>query len=374
MHRYCGYGRRSLRALMGAGVASVLATVLATVLSACGGGDSPAVPAGPSLSGTAATGAAIVGGTVSLKCVAGTGTSAVTGTDGNFSVSLSGVTLPCLVRVAYTDANGVAQKLHSLATAAGNVNITPVTELMVANLTGGAPTAAFDTFNAAKTGAITAAQVTAAATTVKSYLKNTLGMDVANLPDDPVGTKLVPKVGGVGGDAFDKVLDDLKAKLATSGKKLGDIAGDLAKSGGGGSSGAGTLVVTNATNPARNGTYAPDTALGSPSGSDSNITGNTKDGKFELNIRLASNGALKGAAFWYFDANNVITFFSCNTTTIPCPSTISYEPLGKLILLSKAELSQTNGPFDSSPEALVSGGGKITLDGSLSANGFVLGK
>ena len=345
--------------------------VLAATLAACGGGSGTAAV---SVNGTAATGASIAAGTVTLKCVSGTSSVATTGTDGSVTMDISGVTLPCVGRVDYKDSSGVAQKLHTFIGAAGTANITPVTDLLVANLTGGTPADAFDKFDAAKAKTYTTALVKAAAAAVKTYLKNTLGVDTTNLPDDPVGTKLTAKSGSVAGDAFDKVLDDIQAKLKAGGKKLSDIAGDLAKSGGGSAAVAGTLVVTNATNAARNGTFAPDTALGSPTGSDSNITGVTKDGKFELNIRLASNGTLKGAAFWYFDSGNVTTFFSCNTTTIPCPSTISYEPVGNKILISKAELSETNGPYDTNPEALVSGGGKITLDGSLSAATFVLGK
>ena len=49
-----------------------------------------------------------------------------------------------------------------------------------------------------------------------------------------MGTKLTAKSGSVAGDAFDKVLDEIQAKLKTAGKKLSDIAGDLAKSGGSG--------------------------------------------------------------------------------------------------------------------------------------------
>ena len=353
--------------------------VTAAILAACGGGGVNA-PAAASVNGVAATGAAIAAGTVTLKCVSGTSTAAVTGTDGSFTVDIGSVTLPCVGRVDYKDSNGVAQKLHTFIGAAGTANITPVTDLLVANLTAGTPADAFDKFDAAKAKTYTTALVKAAAAAVKTYLKNTLGVDTANLPDDPVGTKLTAKSGGVAGDAFDKVLDDIQAKLKAGGKKLSDIAADVAKSGGGTSGGGsaaapGSVVVTNSAVPSRNGTFAPDTALGSPTGSDSNITGNTKDGKFELNIRLASNGSLKGAAFWYFESGNVITFFSCNTTTIPCPSTISYEPLGKKILLSKADLSETTGIFDpNNPETLVKGGGKITLDGSLNADAFVLGK
>lgn len=211
------------------------ALALAATLAACGGGTGTA-PA--SVNGTAATGASIAAGTVTLKCVSGTSTAATTGTDGSFTIDISGVTLPCVGRVDYKDSSGVAQKLHTFIGAAGTANITPVTDLLVANLTGGTPVDAFDKFDAAKAKSYTTALVKAAAAAVKTYLKNTLGVDTTNLPDDPVGTKLTAKSGSVAGDAFDKVLDDIQAKLKAGGKKLSDIAGDLAKSGGSGSVGA----------------------------------------------------------------------------------------------------------------------------------------
>ncbi len=204
-------------------VASILA---ASLLAACGGSDN--APAS-TISGTAATGAAISGGTVSLKCAAGTVTPATTGANGNYTMSVSGLTFPCVGRVDYKDSSGIAQKLHTFVSGLGVANITPVTELIVANLTGGTAASAFDNFDTlVKTKAFTASQLTAAAAAVKGYLK-TLGVTVDDLPSDPIGTSLVATSGGVAGDKFDKVLDALGALLTKNGKKLSDVVADVSK-------------------------------------------------------------------------------------------------------------------------------------------------
>jgi hypothetical protein len=207
------------------------AAALAAMLTACGGGGGSggSATATATVAGTAATGAAIASGTVTLQCISGKTSSATTGSDGSFSIDVTGVTLPCVGRVDYKDSTNTAQKLHTFISAAGTANITPVTDLLVANLTSGTAADAFDKFDATKAKAFTAAQVKTAADSVKTYLKNTLGVDTTNLPDDPVGTKLAAKTGSSTGDKFDAVLDDLATKLKGSGKKLNDVEGDLSK-------------------------------------------------------------------------------------------------------------------------------------------------
>lgn len=204
------------------------ATLAASFLSACGGGDTAG--ATPTVSGTAATGAAIAGGSVSMSCVSGPSTSATTAPDGSYSLSVSGITFPCIARVSYG-----TEKLHSYVSAAGAANITSVTELLVAKLTGGSALDAFDKFDAVKAKALTAAQVTAAIEAVKAYLV-TLGVSVTDFPADPIGVKLTAKAGSVSGDKFDAVLDDLQAKLKAGSKKLSDAVADINKGTSGGTS------------------------------------------------------------------------------------------------------------------------------------------
>lgn len=204
---------------------------LLAALTACGGSSGSGSTASV-VTGVAATGLAISGGTVSLKCVSGTASYPATGTDGSFSIDVSGVTLPCVARVNFKDASGTAQQLHSFVSAAGNVNITPITELLVAKLTGAAAANAFDTFNAALLKAISATQLSDASKAVKAYLAANLGMTVTNLPDDFVGTKFKPKTATTAGDAFDGVLDDFKVKLGA--KSLADAEGEVIIAGGNG--------------------------------------------------------------------------------------------------------------------------------------------
>lgn len=192
------------------------------LLAGCGGGDSPA-PASSTISGTAATGAAISGGTVTLKCTAGTASTVTTDVNGNFSVSPSGITFPCVGRVDYKDSSGISQKLHTFISKSGVANITPISELIVASLTGTSPANAFDNFDTAvKPKNFTATQVTAAVVAVKAYLKGQ-GLAVDDIPSDPLGTAMVATSSGTPGDKFDKVLDALGVLLTKNKQKLSDL-------------------------------------------------------------------------------------------------------------------------------------------------------
>lgn len=195
----------------------LLTGAAAAALTACGGGGSSgtAAPVTLSVGGTAATGAAIAAGTVTLKCMSGTSTAVTTGVDGSFTIDVGSVTLPCVGRVDYKDAAGVAQKLHTFIAAAGTANITPFTELIVANLTSGTAVDAFDKFDATKVKAITTAQLTAAIAAIKAYFV-TLGLAVTDFPADPIGTKFVAKNSTTAGDKTDALLDALAAKLVSS--------------------------------------------------------------------------------------------------------------------------------------------------------------
>lgn len=90
-----------------------------------GGGSSSPPPGG--LSGTAATGAAVGSAAVTVVGANGATVGTTTAADGTFTVSLSGLTAPFLVRVAL----GGGGFLYSVGSAAGTVNITPFTDLIV---------------------------------------------------------------------------------------------------------------------------------------------------------------------------------------------------------------------------------------------------
>jgi hypothetical protein len=133
-----------------------------------------------------------------------------------------------------------------------------------------------------------------------------------------------------------------------------------------GSTVLGNMVVTGIGSNARNGTYAPTTAT-QASGVDTDVNGQTTDGKFELDVVYASNGTIKSAAVWFFGSGSSITFFGCNNGTVPCGNLVGYEPLMKQILFNKVVLSQVTDPFASGGMTLVSGGEKIQVEGQISA-------
>jgi hypothetical protein len=189
---------------------------VALALAACGGGSDSADPATPStplaLTGTAATGAAIANKLVEAKCK-GAAASANSQNDGTYSIALPGGQLPCVLRV--TAADGTV--LHSVATGSGSAakaNITPVSELVLANLSATAPASFFGSFDATAAAALTQVKADAAVTAVVGTLK-TAGVDLTAAGHVLTGS-LVAASGSTAGNALDQGLDALKSKLATA--------------------------------------------------------------------------------------------------------------------------------------------------------------
>jgi hypothetical protein len=150
--------------------------VTALLVTACGssGGDTPAIiddGAGLStLSGTAAAGAPIIG-TVTIKDSASpANTKFVTiEADGNYSVDVSDLTAPYMVRAdGYVGGN--EYHLYSAGTAAdvgGTINITPLTDLIMANIAG---TVAQTYFDSGDFSGLTATELTTQADALKAKL------------------------------------------------------------------------------------------------------------------------------------------------------------------------------------------------------------
>ncbi|MEY3446034.1 MAG: hypothetical protein RIR45_789 [Pseudomonadota bacterium] len=174
------------------------------VLAACSGGTT-----NPGINGLAATGAALANASVTVKCASGTPLIGTTGVDGNYSIDLGlGQNAPCMVQVT----NGTVT-LYSFASAAGRVNITPLTDLVVTKALGSDPASAFASYSSATGNTITAG-MSAAKAYVSAQITTLIG-----------GTQSGDPITGVFkvGDANDKVLDDLAAKLLTDGKSQGDL-------------------------------------------------------------------------------------------------------------------------------------------------------
>ena len=194
---------------------------LCGALAACGGGGGDPTPTGPTvaalaLSGTAATGAAIAGQSVEAKCASGSG-SATSAADGSFTINIAAAALPCLLRVTAAD-NTV---LHSLAAGSGAslvANITPLTHLVVAAVAAGDPAAFYAAFSTGTAGSVTTTSAAAAIASVVAKLK------AAGVDPTPLGNlltaSLVAANGSTVGNAYDVLLDALKAKLTGSGTTL----------------------------------------------------------------------------------------------------------------------------------------------------------
>jgi hypothetical protein len=116
-----------------------LALLGSLLLAACGGGSGSGSPPTPiaSISGTAAVGLPLVG-SVTVKDAAGRTKSVTLSSNGGYTLDVSGMTAPFVFRAEGT-AGGKTYVVHSAATAAdvnGNINITPLTDLVVANIAG----------------------------------------------------------------------------------------------------------------------------------------------------------------------------------------------------------------------------------------------
>jgi hypothetical protein len=189
---------------------SLTAMAAASLLAACGGGGGGTAVTAPTLSGTAATGAPITNGTVSMKCAGGAATTTTTTAAGGWQISLSGQTLPCAIEVSGGNlAAGV--KYQSLALQAGVANITPLTSLIVANAVGQDPSTWFA--NPAIATSLASVQA-AAITTAMNTVNNQLGLTAGLLNN---GNPLTSTFQANGTDPLDKVLDAIKAALASSG-------------------------------------------------------------------------------------------------------------------------------------------------------------
>lgn len=197
-------------------IGMLMLALLLTLLTACGGGSgggASIAPALPSLSGTTAIGSPIVGGTVDVICASGAALTTTTGMSGDWQITLAGQTLPCAVRVTGGTINGTANTMayHSIVTSAGIVNVTPLTDLAVANLLGNANLAAwFNGLAAAPTtlATINNAQIQAALTQLRSALNALTPLAGIN----PITTAFTPTPG----NTIDDMLAALQAAIANT--------------------------------------------------------------------------------------------------------------------------------------------------------------
>ena len=193
------------------------ASFLAAGLAACGGGgggnDSTTVAPTPTplaLSGTAANGAAIAGATVEAKCASGSAT-ATTDSGGVFSLSLATGALPCALKVPTGDGAFLYSAIGGSGAGSFTVNVSPLTQLIVARAIGVSPDTLFNEF-ATRVASITSASLSDALAAVKTTLA-AAGIDLANI--NPISDTLV--VGNAHGlkiEALITTLTDSSTSLA----------------------------------------------------------------------------------------------------------------------------------------------------------------
>ena len=218
-----------------------LAMATAGLLVACGGSpsDSPAPSGnggtgngatGITLTGVVAKGAALVGASVSAKCATGTVTAATTGADGSYTITMTDGALPCLLEATGTGADA-ALVLHSVAAGTGSgsatSNITPLTELLVAQLTGQDPA---DYMASVSTGDIATTVTTGSVSSAQTAVLGTLtaaGVDTSAITNLVSGA-LVAANGGTTGNGYDLVLDNLATALTTAGTTLAELTETVA--------------------------------------------------------------------------------------------------------------------------------------------------
>jgi len=181
-----------------------MSAVLLVVLAACGGGGGGSGSA--TLSGVAATGAAIAGQTVTVKNAAGTTATALTGTDGSFTVTIS-ASAPYVLSVV--DGNNVTW--YSYAPASGTVHINPMTTLALLSANGNAPLDELMTNWASST--LSEAAVLEAAKKVNANLQSVF---IANGIND-LSTNIFNAFFEANGTGLDAVLDDLNIGFSCDG-------------------------------------------------------------------------------------------------------------------------------------------------------------
>lgn len=208
----------------------VLMAGMVSTLAACGGGggghNEPPVSTTPppppvttpppvsyaiTMTGTAATGAAIANGTVTTTCRTGSAT-ALTNADGSFTVKVPAPAEgPCILSLTQ---NGVT--LRSIASGDGaKANITPLTEMFVAYVatSSGAGVAAtpVQLAQSANVRIIVGNATMMQATANRVALIASTAANGVAVPSDFLSATLVPKSATNPGNAQDAVLEALKA-------------------------------------------------------------------------------------------------------------------------------------------------------------------
>lgn len=172
------------------------------------------------IEGTAASGAALAGAAIDLKCA---GTTRHGNADGAGRYRLDDVradALPCLLRASYAQTVYVAP-VASQGAGVITVNATPLTHLLASRMLGQPADLAFANAGASTFGRINPAAISAAQGQVHAQLGR---LGYLDLPADWIGTSFQARAG----DPYDGALDALGIALGNQGLTVPLAAGQLA--------------------------------------------------------------------------------------------------------------------------------------------------
>lgn len=211
-------------------------------LTSCGGGGggggtgtatpiAPITATGSILNGVAAVGAPIVGGNISVICASGSALRTMTsstGMVGAWQVTLAGHSLPCAVEVSGGNIGTAAGRVntvsyHAVAMASGTVNVTPFTDLIVANIAG---TAIISTWFAGLSAnpnlltAISQTQVTLALAKLNAAFSGLTPLGTFN----PITSGFTPTAGSVGDDLLTALASAMTSTGVTYASLLSDAS------------------------------------------------------------------------------------------------------------------------------------------------------
>lgn len=194
---------------------SLLLAAAITLLAGCGGGgsgtpggSSPTPTASQAITGTVATGAPLAGATVNIKDSAGKVVTGATAANGTFGIAVTGMQPPfMLVAIKAGEQNmySVLPAMDMASTNTQNVNITPVTTLVMYELNGGSDPALM--YTAGSFGTITAAGVNARQTFVRSRLPANAVNPIFDMMYDHFVASVQPA--GANPDPYDAALDSI---------------------------------------------------------------------------------------------------------------------------------------------------------------------
>ncbi len=110
--------------------------------------------------------------------------------------------------------------------------------------------------------------------------------------------------------------------------------------------GANVLTVTAATTASRNGVYTIKGAryTNNPLNlTDIGFNGNTTDGKLEADFAVTTAGVVRDFSIFYFDANNVISFFGCGGGRATACTAVTFDAATQTATITNANWTKDGG-------------------------------